>query len=161
MLIDNIQIKKAETEEDFKTLAEFLYLLFCDMYTNQDWSYRKDSYIEEVSKYYRDNANSPNQLNFIAFDGDKAVGSACAVLHDRPPYIKHTGTRYGYVHNVFVLEEYRGKGIARELMNTLHKEALAAGVVRLGLHTSLSAKPLYLGMGYGLVEKYLETKDLW
>jgi|GEM_PF-61367 len=155
----HIRIERARPA-DSGTLAEFRYRMFADMMPDTDWSARREVLLREAGRYYREKADSADQLNFVAYVDDKPAGSACAVIEERPLHVRYEGTRYGYVHNVYVLPEYRGLGLARALMNRLHEEAARAGIVRLGLHASRFGRALYLGLGYEPVERYMEKENL-
>ncbi len=145
------------TADDAGTLAFFRYEMFRDMLPDSDWSFRRDMLVAEAARYFREQADSPYQMNYVAFLNGQAVGSACAILQERPPHVRYDGVRYGYVHNVYVKPEARGQGVARALLKRLHAEAAKAGVVRLSLHASRFGRPLYLDLGYESIERYMES----
>ncbi|MGW8889153.1 GNAT family N-acetyltransferase [Streptomyces sp. NPDC055749] len=73
-------------------------------------------------------------------------------------YEKAPGDRIGWVYDVEVREEYRGRGYGRTLMLQAEGMALAAGVDRLGLHvfaTNTPAVRLYESLGYGTTKHNL------
>ena len=154
--IPGLRIARA-TADDAGTLAFFRYEMFRDMLPDSDWSFRRDMLVAEAGRYFREQADSPYQMNYVAFLNGQAVGSACAILQERPPHVRYDGVRYGYVHNVYVKPEARGQGVARALLKRLHAEAAKAGVVRLSLHASRFGRPLYLDLGYESIERYMES----
>ena len=58
----------------------------------------------------------PDGAFFLAFDGEKTVGFAqCQLRHD---YVEGTdSTPVGYLEGIYVTEDYRHKGIARQLLS--------------------------------------------
>lgn len=73
-----------------------------------------------------------------AFADGAQVGAARAVSDT---------TRFGYIADVFVREDYRGKGIAREMVRQIMKHPLVADVDSWYLLT-MDAHPVYAGLGY-------------
>jgi len=50
--------------------------------------------------------------------------------------------------NMYTIPQYRGKGIARSLLEKLIEECKKTGVRRIWLHASDVGKPLYTKMGF-------------
>ena len=57
------------------------------------------------------------------------------------------------VRTVFVDPSHQGSGVGRRLMETLHAEALNAGISRLLVPSSLTAEGFYSGLGYRKVRE--------
>ncbi|MBO0915998.1 GNAT family N-acetyltransferase [Streptomyces laculatispora] len=92
------------------------------------------------------------------------------LLHDGEPvghvwvarFEMHPGLLVGYVFDVEVNEEFRGRGYGRALMLQAERIALAAGDERLGLHVVTANTPavrLYESLGYEPTQ-YNLTKQL-
>lgn len=67
------------------------------------------------------------------------------------------------VKRVFVKKEYRGKGLAKELMSQLERRAAEKGFLKLILETGASlteATRLYHKIGYGIIENYGQYKNM-
>jgi predicted acetyltransferase len=68
---------------------------------------------------------------------------------DWPPHFLHPdSSERGYVLNVFVEPEYRGHGLARELMRRAEDEFKRRGVHFLVLHASKLGRPVYEKTGW-------------
>lgn len=79
----------------------------------------------------------------IDSDKDKAVGMACLFVLPLL-YRKH-----GLIENVVVHSEYRGRGIAKEMMKAIDFECLIQGVTRLALTSSRPvAQKMYESLGF-------------
>ena len=84
----------------------------------------------------------------IEADGEPVAGLGMMVL-DWPPHLYHPAdSRRAYVLNVFVEPEYRGKGLASELMREAVAEAERRGIVFMTLHASSQGQPLYEKLGW-------------
>lgn len=92
----------------------------------------------------------------LAWDGIRAVGSA------RYRYMDH----YMYIGRVSVLQEYRGRGICKSLLNFIENKALSMGIneskveVRLSIPENID---MYKRLKYEVIEHkfYPERTDSW
>ena len=67
--------------------------------------------------------------------------------------IDAAGSRHGYVYNIRVLPEFRGRGHAKAALDLIEPIALAEGASRVALHVfafNTSAHALYRSLGYGI-----------
>jgi ribosomal protein S18 acetylase RimI-like enzyme len=85
---------------------------------------------------------------WIAFDGERAVGSASLMLLPALPRIGKAVPLDGRVRNVYVDPEYRRRGIALAMMREALAEAASERVDRLGLGTSDEGRALYERLGF-------------
>jgi GNAT superfamily N-acetyltransferase len=88
-----------------------------------------------------------------ADDGGAVIGGAGVHIKPQLPRISHDGARVvttpvPLAVNVYTEPEWRGRGIARALMNVLMKWAAGQGTDRLVLHASDAGRPLYLTLGF-------------
>jgi ribosomal protein S18 acetylase RimI-like enzyme len=86
---------------------------------------------------------------WIAFDGDRAAGSAGLLILEWPP-VPHdpSGEYRGYILNVYVEPEYRRRGVARELVGHCLAEASRRGIRVVTLHASEDGRALYESLGF-------------
>ena len=94
---------------------------------------------------------------WVAEDGDAIVGSV-----QLAPCLKENGRHRGEVQKLFVLPAWRGRGIARRLMEALEAHAVALRLTLLVLDTEVesAAEHVYRRMGwtrYGEVPDYALT----
>jgi ribosomal protein S18 acetylase RimI-like enzyme len=94
------------------------------------------------------------RLLFVALDGDAVVGTVQLYLESRP-----NGRHRGEVNKLLVHSDARRRGVATELMQTLHEAAVAAGRSLLVLDTLVgeNAERLYRRLGYvaaGIIPRY-------
>jgi len=85
---------------------------------------------------------------WLAFDGDRPVGTASLMFLPSLPRLGVDVERDGRVRNVYVQPEYRRRGIGLALMRVVLKEASGANVDRLTLGTSDQGRALYERLGF-------------
>ena len=75
----------------------------------------EDNTIDGLTEDLAEIISSPESAVFLMYDGEKAIGFAqCQLRHD---YVEGTDSSpVGYLEGIFVEEEYRNKGYAKELL---------------------------------------------
>ncbi|MEN8905421.1 MAG: GNAT family N-acetyltransferase [Clostridiales bacterium] len=74
---------------------------------------------------------------------------------------KHYNDKTAEIKRVYVVNDFRGKGISKVIMNNLEKKAKDKGYKRLILETGtplVEAKSLYKRMGYEVIENFGQYK---
>lgn len=106
-------INKA-TKEDAVTLAKLAI---------QMW---EDNVLEELEEEFAKLVSSEEAACFLKYVGEEAVGFAqCQLRHD---YVEGTETSpVGYLEGIFVREEFRHEGFAKELLQECEKWAKQCG----------------------------------
>lgn len=97
-----------------------------------------------------------NHHLYTLYDGDVAVGMIWLRAElDRP-------IKSGFIFDVEVKEEFRGKGYGKQAMSLIEEKARELGIKRMGLHVfgyNQVARNLYEGIGY-TVSSLNMLKDL-
>ena len=80
---------------------------------------------EMLTEYRKGNANSEAAF-FLAYAGETPIGFAqCQLRHD---YVEGTeSSPVGYLEGIYVADEYRKQGVARELLSACESWAKAKG----------------------------------
>lgn len=147
--------------ECFGLAADFRFRMFADIDPDADHSEEREEYTRGVAGYFERHAKDPGQVLVFAFFAGEALGCAAMTMEERPPRMGRQRGDFAYIHNVYVLPEYRKKGIARALVARLVEEASAHPEFRarrVGLHASILGAPLYASMGFATSEKYMELE---
>jgi GNAT superfamily N-acetyltransferase len=93
-------------------------------------------------------------VGWLAVDtGERVIAGAGAHVKPQLPRISHDGARVAVmpvalVLNVYTEPAWRGKGIARALMQRLMEWATIEGIDRVVLHASDAGRPLYQSLGF-------------
>lgn len=77
-----------------------------------------------------------------------AVGMVNLRVFDRMPAPAGPSGRWGYLGNLFVLAEHRGRGVGGQLVEALVARARDEGLVRVVLSPSEASIPLYRRHGF-------------
>ncbi|MBN1936669.1 MAG: GNAT family N-acetyltransferase [Anaerolineae bacterium] len=94
----------------------------------------------------------------VAADG-QVVSSGGAVIDVHPPGPGNLSGKIGYIMSVATRPEYRRRGLARRIVETIIEWFKAQGVTRIALHASDMGRPMYERMGFkASTEMRLEIK---
>lgn len=105
---------KTATEKDICILAELAIRM---------WD---SASLAELEKDFLNIVNSRNSVCFIRYSEDTPTGFAQCSL--RKDYVEGTSTSpVGYLEGVYIIDEYRNKGHARELVSACEKWAKDMG----------------------------------
>ncbi|WP_233840378.1 GNAT family N-acetyltransferase [Dyella sp. 2HG41-7] len=100
-------------------------------------------------------------FGFVMVDDGAPIAGIGLMLIDWPPHPMHPiHEKRGYVLNVFVEPDYRGRGLARELMKLADAEFVRRGVSYAVLHATAKGKPLYQGLGWSGTTEMAKSLEL-
>ncbi len=152
---------------EIRRLTQQDYEQFFPLYQQLDAMHiqaRPDYFVHREDLYPREtflhNLQYPGCVDFGAFAGEKLVGIAGATLWNESGMVK--GLKTVCLDNIFVLPEYRRRGIAARLFGEIEAWAREQGAVRLDLHTwefNQGAIALYREMGM-TPQRYVFEKKL-
>ena len=80
--------------------------------------------------------------------GGAVAGGGGITIIPWPPGPRYVGDRLAFVYNVYTEAAHRRRGLARQIMNTIHDWCRAEGISSLALNASRDGQPLYESMGY-------------
>lgn len=130
-------IRKAE-RKDLPALAQLACLL---------WPHQT---VEEMQAELAD--MMPEAAFFLAYAGESAVGFAqCQLRHD---YVEGTeSSPVGYLEGIYVMDEYRSRGIARALLSACEGWAKAKGCAEFASDCELdNTQSLHFHLNVGFEE---------
>jgi ribosomal protein S18 acetylase RimI-like enzyme len=110
----------------------------------------QDEFLMETStREYLQKALSNNEfISYMAEMNGEPVSISGMVLFKRPPYLENLQGIEAYILNMYTVPEYRGKGLAKRLLENCIEESKKSGVKRIWLHASEDGEPLYRKMGF-------------
>lgn len=152
---------------EIRKLTEQDYEAFFALYQELDKMHiqaRPDYFAQREDIYPRDaylhNLQYPDCVDLGAFQGEQLIGIAGATLWNESGMIK--GLKTVCLDNIYVLPEYRRRGIAAKLFEQVENWAREREAVRLDLHTwefNQGAIALYREMGM-VPQRYVFEKKL-
>ena len=83
--------------------------------------------------YYERHMADGTFVSWIALDDDKIIGTSGMSFVEKPPYFGCPNGKIGLISSMYTSNEYRRKGIAKELLTRVVKEAenYGCGVVQI------------------------------
>ena len=109
--------------------------------------YEQSSDIEKATTFIKERLENEDSVIITAIDNEQMAGftqlyPSLSSVSMKPIWI---------LNDLFVVESYRGKNVAKQLMEAVKEHARKTGAIRLSLATQFSNKPaqkLYEAMGY-------------
>ena len=147
-MTEPIQIRKA-TLADIPVLAHQRMGMYTDMGMGTPAS--RERAIEMFVPYLKDNLVNGVYHGWLAETGDgQVVGGGGLIVHGWPAAARDQKPRScrAYILNIYTEPEYRGRRIARRIMNAIVDWCRAEGFETVSLHASPMGRPLYESMGF-------------
>jgi GNAT superfamily N-acetyltransferase len=108
-----------------------------------------DALAEPFATWLQERLDDGRYFGFVAEDDGVIVAGIGLFVLDWPPHFLHPrSAERGYILNVFVEPEYRGRGLAAELMGRSEEEFRHRGIVYEVLHASKKGRPVYEKLGW-------------
>lgn len=98
--------------------------------------------------YYRRHLADGTFVSWLAMDQDVIVGTSGMSFVEKPPYFRCPNGKIGLLSSMFTSKDYRRKGIARELLSRVVKEAREYGCSAVQITASDMGVLLYSDFGF-------------
>ena len=146
--IGDITYKKA-TKEEIDALIELRIKQLTDEYTASGRIPPKDVDIETALRdYYEEHMEDGTFVSWLAYDGDRIVGTSGMSFVDKPPYFTNLSGGIGLLSSMYTDPDYRRMGIARELLDHVVGEAKDHGCGTIHITASDMGAKLYKAYGF-------------
>jgi GNAT superfamily N-acetyltransferase len=133
--------------DDFAVICAHRRLMFAEMGTA---AATLDLASEAYAAWLAPRLTDGRYFGFFAEDQGAVIGGVGLRIMDFPPNPNHPATdQRGFVLDMYVQPEYRGRGIAADLMRRAEKEMQERGIVYATLQASEMGRPLYEKLGWG------------
>lgn len=149
---------RAVRESDLDLICAQRELMFSDAGT------RTRKSLEKMTVYFRpwlqERLGDGRYFGFIVERDGEAVAGIGQWLIDWAPHFHHEEEAHrGYIANVYVDPNHRGKGIAKFLVSCAEQEFKARGVSTMVLHASQKAEPIYESLGWDQTSEMMKIND--
>lgn len=141
-----ITIRQA-VEPDIEELVRLRVEFLAEVNRNRDVALLAELYAGNRT-YLREKLPAGEFLGWVAEVDGQIVGTSGLVLFRRPPSVNSLTGWEGLIINMYTLPDWRGRGIARRLLETLMEYARTTPMQRLWLHATESGRPLYAKLGF-------------
>ena len=98
--------------------------------------------------FYRRNMAAGTYVSWLAFDGERIVGTSGMSFAEKPPYFTCPTGRLGILSSMYTDPEYRRMGIATNLLDRVVKEAKDYGCGTIYITASDAGVKLYESYGF-------------
>ena len=98
--------------------------------------------------YYERHMADGTFVSWIALDEDKIIGTSGMSFVEKPPYFGCPNGKIGLLSSMYTSNEYRRKGIAKELLTRVVKEAKDYGCGAVQITASDMGVMLYTDFGF-------------
>lgn len=102
---------------------------------------------DELIQHSREYFQNANQTTILAID-EKVVGCATLCYIEMMPTFSHPTGKRAHLMNVYTNSQYRGQGIAFQMLDMLIHEATENGVTEISLDATELGRPLYKKCGF-------------
>lgn len=109
----------------------------------------------ELVEFFVSTLTSGELIEWVVEDEGKIIATAAVLFQKFPPsFSRKTGLK-AYVTNMYTNPNYRGQGIATELLSKLKMEAENKEASELWLGASTMGKPVYQNFGFEDITSYM------
>ena len=146
---------------EYKRLTENELDTFIEMRINQlrEEGSKEDIDLRPALKaYYLRHLADGTFVSWLAFDGEKIVGTSGMSFVEKPPYFACPSGKIGLLSSMFTNPDYRRKGIARELLSRVVKEAKDYGCKTVQITASDMGVKLYTDFGFVHNQNFMQYK---
>lgn len=114
--------------------------------------------VPHLRDYYNRHMSDGTFVSWLAFDGEKIVGTSGMSFVEKPPYFSCPSGKIGLLSSMFTDPDYRRMGIARELLHRVVEEARAYGCGCVQITASDMGVKLYSAYGFVRNENFMQYK---
>lgn len=145
----------------YKRLTEKELNTFIEMRIDQ---LREEGAKEEIDlapalkQYYMRHMADGTFVSWLAFDGNKIIGTSGMSFVEKPPYFGCPSGKIGLLSSMFTNPDYRRKAIAKELLSRVVNEAREYGCGTIQITASDMGVKLYTDFGFVHNENFMQYK---
>ena len=146
---------------DYRRLSKEYLETFIQMRITQ---LREEGAKEEIDlvpalrDYYDRHMAEGTFVSWLAFDGEKIIGTSGMSFVEKPPYFGCPSGKMGLLSSMYTDPDYRRKGIAKELLDRVVKEGKAYGCGTVQITASDMGVKLYSAYGFTHNGNFMQYK---
>ena len=146
---------------EYRRLTEKELNTFIDMRIKQ---LREEGAKEDIDlapalkQYYIRHMGDGTFVSWLAFDGDKIIGTSGMSFVEKPPYFGCPSGKIGLLSSMFTDPDYRRKGISKELLTRVVHDAKEYGCGTVQITASDMGVKLYSNFGFVPNKNFMQYK---
>lgn len=136
---------------EYKRLTERELNTFIDMRIHQlreEGAKERIDLTPALRDYYDRHMADGTFVSWLAFDGDRIIGTSGMSFVEKPPYFGCPSGKMGLLSSMYTNPDYRRKGIARELLFRVVQDAKEYGCGTVQITASDMGVKLYTDFGF-------------
>lgn len=114
--------------------------------------------VPALKDYYQRHMADGTFISWIAVDNGKIIGTSGISIVEKPPYFRCPTGKIGLLSSMFTDKEYRRRGIAKELLLRVVKEAKEQGCGTVQITASDMGTLLYADFEFTKNSNFMEYK---
>ena len=114
--------------------------------------------VPALKDYYRRHLADGTFVSWLAMDGEQIVGTSGMSFVEKPPYFGCPSGKIGLLSSMYTSNEYRRKGIAKELLSRVVQEAKEYGCGAVQITASDMGVLLYTDFGFVKNGNFMQYK---
>jgi len=144
----NIEYKKL-SENELDTIIKMRINQLTEEYVSEGKSVPEDICLEKALRdFYTKNMAAGTYVSWLAFDGERIVGTSGMSFAEKPPYFTCPSGKLGILSSMYTDPDYRRMGIATQLLDRVVKEARNRGCGTIYITASDMGVKLYESYGF-------------
>ena len=137
------------TENELEEIIRMRIDQLTEEYTSEGRKVPEDVDLKEaLMSFYKKNMAAGTYVSWLAFDGEKSVGTSGMSFAEKPPYFTCPSGKLGILSSMYTDPDYRRMGIASELLNRVVQEAKNYGCGTIYITASDVGVKLYEAHGF-------------
>lgn len=145
-----MHIRKA-TIEDLNTIVKLRKQQLIDEGSNPIIDIDHD-----LETFFTNVITDESLYQLLAVENEEVIATGAIIYYPFPPsYINQSGER-AYVTNIYTHPNFRGRGIAQQIISLLIKDAEARDIKKIFLAASPLGKPVYKKLGFEEAPEWME-----
>ena len=137
------------TENELEEIIRMRIDQLTEEYTSEGRKVPEDVDLKEaLMSFYKKNMAAGTYVSWLAFDGEKIVGTSGMSFAEKPPYFTCPSGKLGILSSMYTDPDYRRMGIASELLNRVVQEAKNYGCGTIYITASDVGVKLYEAHGF-------------
>ena len=142
-------VYKRLTENELDEVIRLRINQLTEEYTSEGKTVPEDVDLESsLRNFYKKNMDAGTYVSWLAFDGDKIIGTSGMSFAEKPPYFTCPTGRLGILSSMYTNPNYRRMGIAAELLDRVVKAAKEYGCGTIYITASDMGVKLYESYGF-------------